>query len=227
MSLVPDAKADKIAFFETRLAPWADHAAEIGTSTEAVSNLTDKTNDARAAFIEQQAAQATAQSATLKMKMAIDAMATAGANIIRQIRTQAATTGDDGVYSLASIPPPAEPSPIGAPGQPEQFSFKVDAIGVLFLKWKCKNPQGAVGTMYQVSRRIGSDSGFTYIGGSGTKSFIDDTLPAGTATVIYQIQAVRSTKVGPAATFNVNFGVSRAQARTIAIHQTTQTKRAA
>jgi hypothetical protein len=227
MSLVPDAKADKITFFQSRIASWTDHAAEIGTSPEAVADLMGKTNDARAALIEQGAAQDAAQSATLRLNIAIDAMATAGANIIKQIRTQAATTGDGGVYSLANIPPPAEPSPIGAPGQPVQFSFKVDAMGVLFLKWKCKNPQGAVGTMYQVSRRIGTNSDFTYIGGSGTKSFIDDTLPAGTATVVYRIQAVRSTKVGPAATFNVNFGVSGAQARTIAIHQTTQTKKAA
>ena len=35
-------------------------------------------------------------------------------------------------------------------------------------------------------------------------------MPAGSSQVTYQIQAVRSTAVGPWAQFNVNFGVSSA-----------------
>jgi hypothetical protein len=212
MSLVPDAKSDKITFFQTRLAPWSDHASEIGTTPEAVTDLMDKTNNARAALAEQGAAQDTAQAATLKLNLALDAMATAGAAIIGQIRSHASMNGD-GVYSLAQIPPPAAPSPIAAPGKPDRFSFKVDSRGVLFLKWKCANPKGAVGTMYQIWRCIGIDGEFVYIGGSGTKSFIDDTLPAGTATLTYRVQAIRSTKAGASATFNVNFGVNAAQAK--------------
>jgi hypothetical protein len=54
----------------------------------------------------------------------------------------------------------------------------------------------------------GSSGEATYIGGCGSRYFIDSTVPAGTSSVTYQMQAVRSTKAGPWATFNVQFGVN-------------------
>jgi hypothetical protein len=66
--------------------------------------------------------------------------------------------------------------------------------------------------MYQVGRQIGSTGPFVYVGGSGEKKFVDETLPAGTASVTYRVQAVRSTKVGMVATHNVNFGTSDSRA---------------
>jgi len=62
--------------------------------------------------------------------------------------------------------------------------------------------------MYTVSRRIGVDGPFVQLGLSGKKRFVDDTIPAGTSQIVYQIQAIRSTRVGPAAQFNVNFGTT-------------------
>ena len=129
-----------------------------------------------------------------------------GAGIIRQVHVKATSAGDS-VYSLAQIPSPATPSPLPAPGKPTDFSITLDALGALSLKWKCANPKGSSGTMYQIWRRIGPDGEFTHVGGSGTKRFVDETLPAGSTRVTYQIQAVRSTAVGPLARFDVNFGV--------------------
>ena len=40
-----------------------------------------------------------------------------------------------------------------------------------------------------------------------TRSFVDATVPAGTPSVTYQVVAVRSTAIGVAAQFTVNFGV--------------------
>jgi hypothetical protein len=67
--------------------------------------------------------------------------------------------------------------------------------------------------MYQVYRRIGGGSGdgageFTYLGGSGSKKFVDSTVPAGSSQITYQIQAVRSTAVGAWEQFNVNIGTN-------------------
>jgi hypothetical protein len=45
------------------------------------------------------------------------------------------------------------------------------------------------------------------VGATGTKSFIDATVPAGVAAVTYQVVACRSTSIGVAAQFTVNFGV--------------------
>ena len=80
--------------------------------------------------------------------------------------------------------------------------------GAVTLKWKCANPAGTSGTIYQVWRRDTPTGDFNYLGGTGSKSFDDATIPAGSGGVTYQIQAVRSTAVGLWAQFNVNFGVS-------------------
>jgi hypothetical protein len=98
------------------------------------------------------------------------------------------------------------PSPRPAPGTPYKFTVQLQSDGSLLLGWKCNNPKGASGTMYQVFRRTGSSGEFTYLGGAGTRSFLDDSIPAGTSLVTYRIQAVRSTSVGDWAEYNVNFG---------------------
>src|SRR5690606_19205293 len=46
------------------------------------------------------------------------------------------------------------PSPVPPPGICSNFTVTLNADGTLFLKWKCQNPPGAHGTIYQVWRRI-------------------------------------------------------------------------
>ena len=74
-----------------------------------------------------------------------------------------------------------------------------------------------MGTIYQVSRSLVGPDGrfgpFEVIAISGTKTFTDQSVPAGTSSLIYKIVAIRSTTVGPAATFIVNMGVHGASAR--------------
>ena len=57
-----------------------------------------------------------------------------------------------------------------------------------------------------MSRRIGASGSFAVIGASGIRSFTDGTLPTGLSSVTYEIRAIRSTAVGTAAQFLVNFG---------------------
>ena len=91
---------------------------------------------------------------------------------------------------------------------PTDFKVSLSQGGALTLKWKCPNPAGSAGTIYQVARRLGATGSFTFIGGSGTRKFIDQTLPTGSSSITYRIVAVRSTAQGPEALFTVNFGVS-------------------
>lgn len=207
MRVVPRNKQPQVQFFMTHLPKWTANAEAIGTTPQMVATMADQTEAARAALVEQQMAQQAARNATLKCQIALERMATTGAAILLQIRSRAQTEGA-GVYSLASLTAPAKASPIGAPGTPTEFTYTLDARGALKLRWKCKNPRGSVGTMYQVSRRLGFDGPLVQLGLSGTKRFIDDTIPAGASQIVYQIQAIRSTAVGPAALFNVNFGTT-------------------
>lgn len=216
MAVVPPTKVGKIEFYENHVAPWTTNAVAIGTTSAAVTDLGTKTTAARDAFNAQQAAQDAAKAATLAYKNAVDAMAVAGVAIISQIRAKAKTAGDN-VYVLAQIPAPALPSPVGAPGTPTDFAVKLFQDGSLELVWKCANPAGCTGTIYQVYRRVEAEGEFTYIGGSGDRKFVDATIPAGATAVTYQIQGVRSTAVGNWAQFNVNFGTNLAGAASAAI----------
>lgn len=226
MPIVPSKSVEKIEFYENHNTPWAANATAIGTTSTAVTALNTLTSAARTAFNAQQAAQTTAKAATLTLQNAVDAMQIAGANIIQQIKTKAATTGDS-VYALAQIPAPATPTPVGPPGTPTDFTVTLNQDGSIELGWKCANPAGSVGTVYQVWRRVGGTGEFTYIGGAGDRKFLDTTIPAGSSAVTYQIQGVRSTAVGPFAQFNVNFGTSSGGTMTASIEESTPAKKAA
>lgn len=207
MPVIPEDKVGKIEFCENHTTPWAANAVAIGTTAAAVTDLTTKTTAARTAYNAQQAAQSAAKAATNTFNMAVDAMAAAAADIIKQVRVKASTAGNS-VYSLAEIPAPATPSPMGPLGKPSDFKVQLDQTGALNLKWKNSNPRGATGVVYQIWRRLGGVGDFAYLGGVGDKKYTDDGVPAGTAQVQYQIQAVRSTSVGPFALFVVNFGAA-------------------
>jgi hypothetical protein len=207
--ILPESAVDRVTFFENHNPTWATNAVAIGTTTTAVTALTTKTTAARAAYNAQQLAQETAKAATQTFKDAVAAMTSAGSDIIKQVKAKAATDGNP-IYTLALLPVPAVPSPIPAPGTPSNFGVELREDGSLILKWKCANPAGSSGTIYQVARKLGADGDFAVVGSSGGKQFLDETLPsgAGNAPVTYQITAIRSTVAGAPAQFTVNFGAA-------------------
>lgn len=142
--------------------------------------------------------------------------------LVRQIQASPLVT--DPMRTAMRITVPKIPSPPENPGTPTNFKVELTAIGSLNLSWKCTNP--TAGTMYQVFRKIG-DAEATYIGGCGGKKFVDDTVPAGTAQITYQIQAIRSTAVGAWATFVVNIGVAGSGAISAVVSNDTGVKIAA
>jgi hypothetical protein len=217
MSLVPDTTQGKLTFFQARAAGWVARADEIGATPAAAAAVADRLAAARAKYDAAYAAREAARNATAELKAAVRDLMRAGADVVKQVRAKAAVEGD-GVYSLALIPPPAAPSRIPAPGLPTGFTATLLPDGALKLRWKCPNPANAVGTVYQVSRRIGDAGGggpFVAAGVVGKRTFVDTTLPAGTASVTYEVVAVRSTATGVAARFVVNFGVSNGEAAVV------------
>lgn len=206
MALLPDTVVGKIQYCEDHIPPFTANAVAIGTTAGAVTDLDTKTQAARAAYDAQQAAKQAAKAATNALREALEPMVDAMADILKQVKAKAAVSGGS-VYTLAQVDPPLPPSPITTLGTPTDFIVMLDGSGTVQLKWKCTNPRGATGTIYQVWRRTSPTGEFTYIGGNGSKKFTDTTLPAGSTHVTYQVQAVRSTATGPFAQFNVNFGV--------------------
>ncbi len=203
MPLLPRDINGQITFYEEHLPTWTTEAVGIGSSASEIAALQTKTEAARAAVVEQAAAESTAKTKTAAMRDAVDVMMKAGADVVLKIRAKAATDGD-GIYQLANIPAPATPSGKGAPGETTNFKVQLENNGALSMTWKCANPAGTSGTSYMVWRRIGADQ-LAFLGATGLKKFVDATIPAGTVTATYQIQAFRSTMAGPWAQFNVNF----------------------
>lgn len=207
MAVVPEKRLEKVQFYENHIDPFTTNATAIGITSAEATDLQTKTEAARDAYNTQQTTLQAAKTATEAFYNAVDAMNTAGAALIKKIRAKAQATGDMNVYTLSEIPAPPVPSPVGDLGMPTDFTCEVNlATGTLDTSWKCSNPRGATGVVYQIWRRIGMEGDFSYLGGVGAKKYSDDTVPAGTACVQYQIQAVRSTSVGPFALFTVNYG---------------------
>jgi hypothetical protein len=208
MAIVPEKKTERVAYYASKAVPWAASSVAIGTTAAAVTDLTAKVAAAQAKLAAAVAAKEASKNATADADLAVRDVAHAGAAIIQQIRAKAAVAGD-AVYVLAQIPARATPAPLGPPGTPTDFKAALNPDGSLRLTWKCANPFGSNGTIYQVARRVGASGpggAFAPLTSVGTKSFTDATVPAGTASATYKITAVRSTTVGLAAEFVVNFG---------------------
>lgn len=203
--VVPKSKESQLTFFQTHLADWQERAAEIGLTEAEVALLADRVTTAQTTYAAQQQAHQTARAATATCDTAVRAMTDLGATLIHQIRAAAGREGDM-VYARAGLPVPATGSPIGPPGTPMAFTTELRPEGALVLRWRCRHPRGAEGTMYQVRRAL-DDGPMTFLGVVGKRAFLDRTLPPGTAQITYAVQAIRSTRTGNEAQHPVNLGV--------------------
>ena len=206
--VVPKNPLARVQYYENHAAPFSTNATAIGITAAEATDLQARATTARTAYDAQQTALQTSKNATAAFNDAVGSLGVVGAALIKKIRAKAEQTGNVNVYTLAEIPAPATPSARPAPGKPTDLTVELDGNGSLVLKFKCKNPAGSAGTMYQVYRATGGGTDFTYLGGAGEKKFVDATVPAGATKLTYQIQAVRSTAVGLWATFVVNFGTN-------------------
>jgi hypothetical protein len=147
--------------------------------------------------------------ATQAAQDAFGSLRSSAGDVVRLIRAYAESTSKPiTVYNLAQIPPPATPTPMPPPGQPTNLTVTLTpADGALLLRWKVVNPPGANGTSYIIRRKLPTEGEFSFIGVSGRKEFVDDTLIAGPDSVQYTVQGQRSDSSGPLSEmFTVNFG---------------------
>lgn len=208
MGIIPQKVQDQLAFFNLHAPIWVTQAANIGLTAGQATQFSGKVTDAQDAWDNQQMQKSKALMATADMRAALSEAHGSCSALLAIIKGFAENSGDpQAVYSLAEIPAPAAPSPVAPPGAPFEAKVQLLAGGEIVLGWKCNNPTNAVGTIYEVRRSLGEPEGGTLIGATGVKSFTDDTIPAGTSRVYYDVTGVRSTSRGPTTTFLVKFGV--------------------
>ena len=226
MGTVPSKPLEKVQYYENHIAPFTTNATQIGLVTGDVTDLQARVTAARTAYEAHQAAMQTSKNATAAFNDAVAVLGVVGAALIKKIRAKAEQTGNRNVYTLAEIPAPATPSATPPPGKPTDLTVELDGNGAVILKFKCHNPAGSAGTMYQVYRSVG-DGPFQYVGGAGEKKFTDSTVPSGATKLTYQIQAVRSTAVGQWATFVVLFGTNAGGTTTASVKEAAGTPKLA
>jgi hypothetical protein len=209
MGIVPTKVQDLLAFTEAHAALWRDRASSLGLSGAQAEAFSQASSNAKTRVDEATLAENARKAATVMSNDAVRELRRSAGETLAIIKAFADNSANPAaVYALAEIPEPATPAPLPPPGVPTDFTVQLTQSGVIELKWKCANPAGSTGTIYEVRRRTGSAGEFTFVGVSGTRAFTDDSLPAGSTGVTYQITAVRSTKRGLPGQFNVNFGVA-------------------
>ena len=188
---------------------FVSKAAQIGLTPAQATAFNEAVDGAAAALIEHEQAQQTAKAVTQTTDAIFNTLRTSAGDTVRTIRAFAENAADPlTVYTTAQIPPPATPTPAPPPAQPTDLTVTLDAtMGALTLRWKASNPPGTSGTSYIIKRRLPGESAFAFIGVSGKKSFVDESLVAGPDSVQYTVQGQRGNSSGPVSPiFTVSFG---------------------
>ena len=209
MPILPRTVHEFLAFCVSHTEPFLEHAAAIGippARAAAFAEATARVKADLAAAVEADNAKLAATSTAQHSLAELRALAADTIAMVKAFAKSAANPTE--IYALSQLPRPADRRPAPAPGTPTGFVATIDQEGSVKLTWKCENPRGVGGTMYECRRRIGDDSQrFEFLAAVGRRAFVDRTLPAGSTGVVYEITPVRSTVRGSPARFGVNFGV--------------------
>ncbi len=193
MSVLPANRLEQVEFCENHIDVWAAAPTTIGLTAAQVTALDGLTQEARKDYAAALLARQASKVATQEFYESCASMRDKAAELVRVIKTFADTSNNPDVFNIAQIPAPAAPGVNPPPGQPENIVVTLDLGGVLKFSWKSENASGG---FFQVFRKIGNAANYTNIGGSGTRDFIDATLPIGTTNVTYRIQGFRSNVAG-------------------------------
>lgn len=203
-------RSDFLAWCQAHALVFQSNAAAIGITAGQATAFKAAAQAAADAATAQFTAKEAAKSATQIVSTKFNDLEASAAELVRTIRTFAENTHNPGVYAIAQIPPPATPTPLPDPAQPVNVKAELEATtGSITLRWKCTQPEGAAGTSYLVRRKTPAQAEFAFLGVTGGKKFIDDTLTAGPDSVSYTVQAQRADASGPVSDIlTVNFGRS-------------------
>jgi hypothetical protein len=88
------------------------------------------------------------------------------------------------------------------------MSATVLGNGTVRLRWKAPQPSPGAEVFTQIQRRFNGAGQFQVIGDTGAKTFVDTTVPAGTASVQYIFVAKRGEQQSdPSAPISLLLGV--------------------
>lgn len=209
MSTVPRKASEAIAWVKARVPVWTAAAAEIGVDPVQIGELGTLQSAAEDLADEAESMQAAADAKAEQARNAVEAMRSFASGQVVRIRGFARTSADpQAVYVAAQIPAPADRAPTPAPGTPVLFVIGLEQSGALNVSFKCPNPPRVGALTYRVERSLGAQQPFEFLKNAKERSFVDDTVPAGSGDVTYRVTAQSPTKDGAPGYFTVRFGVN-------------------
>jgi hypothetical protein len=196
MGVLNQTRLTNLEFFEAHVPVWtAAPPPSIGLTAAQTTDLDTKTKACRTSYTALVAARSAAKNATQVFYDKYNIMLNSGRADIGLIKAYAESqTNPAAVYTAAQIPPPAAPGPGPIPTQPDNFIVGLNPDGSIKLTWKAV---GDGNTFWMVRRKLAGEGTFSFIGGSGGKSFTDLTIPAGTSSMEYTVFGQRGTVNGP------------------------------
>ncbi len=210
MRTIPRQLIKKIEFFEYHIDQWAANAQTLGITAQTIAELGERLAAARAAYDTAQALRQKAKSATTRQNAAIDALMELGSAIVATIRARAKLSGDETtIYATSRLAPAKTPAPLPPPAMATNLSSTLLNSGALRLDWEGTT---ANGTCYTIWRQLDPDAPATLLGAVCARSFVDETLPAGTPEAIYFVRTHRGERISEDSTpIVVRFGVVDAE----------------
>ncbi|MFI4917531.1 MAG: hypothetical protein ACIAS6_13620 [Phycisphaerales bacterium JB060] len=191
MTVLPPTRSELIQFFIQRLPAWEADPASIGLTEEAVASLGQVAASASSLHRDALTARQKSKDATARYHAGADELRVIGAALVAMIKAFAQASGDPGVYALASIPEPADPSPSAAPVAPANIALSMRTSGEVDLSWEGTVAQG---TFYEIQRSLDDGPTWATIASVPAREAVDDGVPSGTPRAYYRIRAVK----GPA-----------------------------
>ncbi len=199
MATLPRTKDGMIEYFEERLSKWQLDPGAVGLTAEQVDALAALVADARTSYTTVQQAKQDLRNMVFSQDTDIDTMMGLGSALLGIIRAHADATGVTdgnaaaaGVFAAANISPANARTPAPPPAPATNLQASLLNTGGLKLTW---NGTTANGTVYALWRRTNNDTAFTQLATSGQRTYEDQTVPAGSAEVVYFLRTIRDNLV--------------------------------
>lgn len=194
---MPSTNHDALEWLEGHIAQWNTNFAAIGLTSAQVTDLMADVVAVRGNFTSVEAVRADSKAKTSQFNINAAAMRAKASPLISTIKSFAATSdGSATVYTLAGMTPKDPGSPAQPPAQPTGLKAVLNGNGSVTVSW---DGTGPTGTVYNVARKLPTESTFTQIGQSGArdKEFTDTSVPPATASAVYTVEGVRGSETGP------------------------------
>ena len=193
---IPRGRTELLAWLEGIVGNWNTNFAVIGLTSAQVIDLAQNITSTRTAFTTVQSIRTQSIAKTQDFYTLADELRVEASGLVTTIKGFAETSDDAAaVYLAANITPKDPPSPVPAPEQPTNGVARLGGNGAVIINFDAR---GSAGTVWQVWRKLSTDTEYAFVGSADsiTKSFVDNTVPAGTPSAQYTIQGVRGSVKG-------------------------------